>query len=127
MMKKVAGFTMIELLIVLAILATLLTIAAPRYFSSVDRAKESALRQNLFVLRDAIDKFHSDNGEYPEELAVLVDKRYIRFIPEDPFTRTTDSWILIRPAGADTDSKEIYDIKSGATGTSTKGDPYGNW
>lgn len=127
MYKNKHGFTLIELLVVLAILATLLTIAVPRYFSSVDSAKEASLKQNLLVLRDAIDKYHSDNGEYPNSLEALAKDRYIRFVPEDPITQTKESWILIKPQGEDEESKLIYDVRSGAPGNSRDGEPYASW
>lgn len=127
MYKNKHGFTLIELLVVLAILATLLTIAVPRYFSSVDSAKEASLKQNLLVLRDAIDKYHSDHGEYPNSLEALTKDRYIRFVPEDPITQTKESWILIKPQGEDEESKLIYDVRSGAPGNSRDGEPYASW
>lgn len=127
MNSKRNGFTLIELLVVLAILATLLTIAVPRYFGSVDRAKEASLKQNLLVLRDAIDKFHADHGEYPEHLHALAQGRYIRFVPEDPITQSRETWILIKPSGADEQSKQIYDIRSGAQGVSRDGTTYSSW
>lgn len=127
MYKRKHGFTLIELLVVLAILATLLTIAVPRYFSSVDSAKEASLKQNLLVLRDAIDKYHLDNGEYPNSLEALAQGRYIRFVPEDPITQSKESWVLIKPQGEDEESKLIYDVRSGAPGNSRDGEPYANW
>lgn len=125
--KFKCGFTLIELLVVLAILATLLTIAVPRYFNSVDKAKEASLKQNLLILRDAIDKYHGDHGEYPKSLQVLADERYIRFVPEDPMTETKESWILIKPEGEDEESKMIFDVRSGAQGQSRGGEPYATW
>jgi len=128
MHKSKLGFTLIELLVVLAILATLLTIAVPRYFGSVDKAKEASLKQNLLVLRDAIDKYHTDNGEYPNSLEALAQGRYIRFIPEDPITQSKETWILLKPTGEDDgESKLIYDVRSGAPGNSRDGIPYANW
>ena len=127
MYKPKHGFTLIELLVVLAILATLLTIAVPRYFNSVDRAKEASLKQNLLVLRDAIDKYHADNGEYPNSLEALAQDRYIRFVPEDPMTQSKESWVLVKPQGADEESKLIYDVRSGALGNSRDGEPYATW
>lgn len=127
MYKPKHGFTLIELLVVLAILTTLLTIAVPRYFNSVDSAKEASLKQNLLVLRDAIDKYHADNGEYPNSLEALAQDRYIRFVPEDPMTQSKESWVLVKPQGADEESKLIYDVRSGALGNSRDGEPYATW
>jgi type II secretion system protein G len=81
-----AGFTLIELIVVLTVLALLLTIAVPRYFSHIEHAKEATLKQDLSVMRDAIDKFHGDKGRYPDQLDELVSARYIRTIPVDPIT-----------------------------------------
>lgn len=124
MYKKKNGFTLIELLVVLAILATLLTIAVPKYFNSVDKAKEAALKQNLSVLRDAIDKYQADNGEYPSSLGALVQEKYIRFIPEDPITQSSETWVFVKPQGEEDESTLIYDIRSGAQGNSRDGNPY---
>ncbi|MCQ8895627.1 type II secretion system GspH family protein [Limnobacter humi] len=121
------GFTLIELLVVLAILATLLTIAVPRYFNSIDQSKEAALKQNLLVMRDAIDKFHSDHGQYPNSLQSLAKGRYIRFVPEDPLTKSKDTWVLIKPADEDSDANSIYDVRSGAPGKSRDGTSYATW
>lgn len=121
------GFTLIELLVVLAILATLLTIAVPRYFSSVDKAKEASLKQNLLVMRDAIDKFHADHGQYPTSLEALAKGRYIRFVPEDPITQSKETWVLVKPSGEDEESKLIYDVRSGASGSSLEGSAYASW
>jgi general secretion pathway protein G len=127
MRQHTKGFTLIELLVVLAILATLLTIAVPRYFGSVDRAKEASLKQNLMVMRDAIDKYHADNGSYPGSLDLLAQNRYIRSVPEDPITQSRETWVLIKPAGEDDESTLIYDIRSGAEGASRDGTTYSSW
>jgi general secretion pathway protein G len=115
------GFTLIELLVVMAIIATLLTIASPRYFAHLDRAREAALRETLHVTRDAIDKFHADNGRYPNELADLVSKRYLRALPIDPITDSTDTWVLVLPPN---ESQGVYDLQSGAN---VEGKAYDQW
>ena len=120
------GFTLIELLVVLAIVATLLSIAAPRYLRSVDDAREAALKSNLTQLREAIDHFHADRGSYPQVLADLVEKRYLRSIPVDPVTESAQTWKLLPAPGAE-DTGAIYDVRSGAEGTSRLGEPYANW
>jgi general secretion pathway protein G len=122
-----AGFTLIELLVVLAILATLLTIALPRYFSSVDRSREAVLRQNLATLRDAIDKFYSDAGRYPEAIDELVQKRYLRTAPLDPVTDSSETWIVVPPPPDGAERGRVYDVKSGAPGSSRAGTPYLDW
>jgi len=125
-MKKAGGFTLIELLVVLAIIATLLTIAAPRYFVSLERAREAALRQTLFVMRDAIDKYHGDTGRYPASLEALVDKRYLRKLPPDPLTESADTWIALPPPPGAADGG-VYDVKSGAPGVGADGSAYADW
>ena len=91
------GFTLIELIVVMVIIALLLTIAVPHYFTGLQRSKEAALRQDLSVMRDALDKFHADRGVYPETLNELVTQRYLRRIPEDPLTESAESWIVVAP------------------------------
>lgn len=119
------GFTLIELLVVMAIIATLLSIVSPRYFNSIDKAKESVLRQDLGVMRNAIDQFYSDSGKYPIDLAELVDKRYMRSIPKDPFTESDKTWIEIPPKN-ETESG-VYDVQSGYTGRALDGSYYQEW
>jgi general secretion pathway protein G len=119
------GFTLIELLVVMAIIATLLTIAVPRYFRSVHRSKEAVLRQDLTTLRESIDKFYGDTGKYPETLAVLVEKRYLRSIPVDPIARAADKWIVVN--SEDPEDIGVKDVKSGAEGLDESGVPYASW
>jgi general secretion pathway protein G len=121
-----AGFTLIELIVVLTVLALLLTIAVPRYYGHIEHAKEATLKQDLSIMRDAIDKFHGDKGRYPDQLEELVSARYIRNVPVDPITESATTWRIIAPT--DTEAKgAIYDIKSGAEGKSADGTPYGEW
>ena len=123
--NKYTGFTLIELLVVMAIIATLLSIVAPKYFNSIDKAKESVLRQDLGVMRNAIDQFYSDFGKYPIDLAELVDKRYMRSIPKDPFTESDKTWVEIPPKN-ETESG-VYDVQSGYTGRALDGSYYQEW
>ena len=116
------GFTLIELLVVMSIIALLLTIALPRYFGSLDKSKEVALKENLQVLRVTLDKFYADKGRYPDTLDELVEKKYLRDVPVDPITELSSSWVLV-PA-EDTDRQGIADVKSGAPGTSKDGRAY---
>jgi len=120
------GFTLLELIVVMAIVALLASIAAPRYFDSVDRARDRVLKQNLNVLRDAIDKFHADTGAYPASLADLVARRYVRKVPEDPVTGSATTWVVIGPPVA-SGLGGVYDVRSGATGLAMDGTPYGAW
>jgi general secretion pathway protein G len=125
-MKPTRGFTLIELLVVMAIIATLLGIAAPRYFASLDRARDASLRETLFVMRDAIDKYYGDTGRYPDELDELVTKRYLRKLPADPVTDRVDSWVVVPPP-TEAALGRVYDVKSGATGNGADGSPYAEW
>jgi len=120
------GFTLIELMVVMAIIATLLAIAVPQYFRSVDRSKESVLRENLRTTREAIDRFYGDIGRYPDDLAELVARRYLRALPVDPVTESRDSWILVAPLDTTLPGR-LYDLKSGAPGRATDGSTYAEW
>lgn len=122
MSGKQRAFTLIELLVVFAIIATLLSLVAPRYFKSIDRAKEVALQENLSTLRDALDKYYDDKGQYPSALEDLVSTRYLRRIPVDPLTNSSTSWIVVPPH--DANKGGIFDVKSGAIGNSVAGAPY---
>ena len=116
------GFTLIELLVVMSIIATLLMIAMPRYFQSLERAREATLRQDLAVMRDAIDKFSGDLGRYPESCEELVVQKYLRAVPVDPITRSADTWQFVRSTNAD--EVGIRDVRSGAEGIARSGVPY---
>jgi general secretion pathway protein G len=123
--RPAGGFTLIELLVVLGIIALLLTLAVPRYFPSVDKTKETILLDNLRNTRLVIDQFYGDTGRYPESLEQLVEKKYLRALPIDPITETTDSWQLLPPE--DPAQGGIADIKSGAPGNDRSGKPYSEW
>ena len=122
---KNKGFTLIELLVVLGIIALLLTLAVPRYFPSVDSAKETILADNLRSTRATIDQFFGDTGRYPDTLEQLVEKKYLRALPVDPITETTTSWILIAPEEGSKGG--VADLKSGAPGNDRHGKPYADW
>lgn len=117
------GFTLIELLIVMAIIATLLTIGVPRYFASVERSKEAVLRENLRVVRDAIDKYYADNGRYPESVETLATRRYLRAVPVDPITESATTWVSVAPPES-AGSPGVYDVRSGAEGATSGGTPF---
>jgi general secretion pathway protein G len=119
------GFTLIELLVVLAIITTLLGIAVPRYYGSVKRAEEATLKQNLALLRDAIDKHYADSGRYPETIDDLVAKRYLRSVPIDPTTSASDTWTFAAPPAPELG--RIYDVKSGSTETARDGSAFNTW
>lgn len=119
------GFTLIELLVVMAIIALLLALAWPRYFGHIDKSREVILKQDLAVMRDAIDKYHGDKGRYPETLDELVSTRYLRAVPVDPITEVPNSWVIVPPPTEE--SGGVYDVKSGASGTAKDGTAYSEW
>jgi general secretion pathway protein G len=119
------GFTLIELMVVLAIIALLLTIAVPRYFGSLDRTKEAVLKENLYQLRGAIDKYFGDKGKYPETLDALVSEKYLRNLPADPVTESKATWVIVPPQ--DPQKGGVYDVKSGAQGRAGDGTAYADW
>lgn len=111
------GFTLIELLVVLAIIALLLSLSLPKYFQSIDAAKEKVLAETLQTSRETINHFYSDTGRYPESLMELVEKKYLRATPIDPVTES--EFIIIPPP--DGSKGQVYDIKSTATGRTRAG------
>ena len=124
-MHRPNGFTLIELLVVMAVIATLLSIVAPRYFNSIDRSREAVLRQNLSIMRDAIDKFYSDTGKYPLSLNQLVEEKYIRAIPIDPMTESSQTWIEVPPS--DPEIEGMYDVRSSSDRQALDGSFYDKW
>jgi len=121
------GFTLIELIVVMAIIALLVAIAAPRYLQSLDRAREASLRSTLQVLRHAIDQFAADRGRYPESLQELVDTRYLRQLPDDPITGQRETWVLLAPAPDSVLPGALWDVRSGAAGRARDGALYADW
>lgn len=113
------------MLTVIAVIGILAAIISPSFQRSAIRAKEASLRNSLFVLRDVIDQYYTDQGRYPDLLEDLIDKKYIRNIPVDPFTRSSETWILIPPEGDEVTG--IYDIHSGSDKISLYGTPYNEW
>jgi general secretion pathway protein G len=125
-----AGFTLIELMIVMAIVAILASIAVPHYQRNVIRARESVLSENLYQMRKAIDGFYADQRKYPDSLEELVEKRYLRAIPKDPFTKSAETWYTIAPEVLDPaigDPGAIYDVHSGSDLVGLNGVPYREW
>ena len=124
------GFTIIELLVVLALISILATIWMAQYRQGIVHAKEAVLKTDLFDLRDAIDQYYADKGQYPGTLDALVTDGYIRRIPVDPFTNAVDSWqtVLSEPdPNNPTAPPGIYDVKSGSDQTGIDGRPYADY
>lgn len=119
------GFTLIELLTVLLLLALLASIVTPVVLNSIHRAKESALKENLFVLRKAIDDYYADKGVYPDELGTLVEAYYLRKIPSDSVTDKNTAWVLERVN--EENDYGIRDIHSASEDTATDGSRYSTW
>ena len=117
------GFTLLELMIVVSIIGILATLAVPSYHSSVMKAKEAALRQDLSTLRDVLDQHKADQGKYPPSLSALVGTGYLRGIPKDPFTGATTTWQEI----LDPVERGVTDVFSGAEFVGTNGTPYNRW
>jgi general secretion pathway protein G len=107
---------------VLSIIAILATIAIPMYRNSLTRARESVLLEDLYQMRDALDKYYADQGEYPQSLSALVDRKYLRAIPADPFTRSTDTWLDVP-----SEDGGIFDVHSGSELVGSNGVPYSEW
>ena len=124
------GFTLIELMVVMAIISVLLAIALPIYSKSIVRAKESVLKNNLRDMRTMIDEYTIDKQKAPESLQTLVTDGYLRQIPQDPITSSDQTWRVIMedtPIGGSNASPGIFDVKSGSDKTSLEGTPYSNW
>jgi general secretion pathway protein G len=124
------GFTLIELMVVMAIISVLLAIALPIYQKSIIRAKESVLRNNIFTLRTMIDEYTIDKQKAPDSLEDLVSEGYLRQIPQDPMTGSSDTWRVIMedtPVGGSTSSPGVFDVRSGSDKTSLEGTAYSDW
>ena len=119
------GFTLIELLVVMSIIGLLLALAAPRYFHTLERSRETMLRQDLSVMREAIDHYFADLQQYPEDLPALVAKKYMRSVPSDPITRSPETWVLV--ASDDPDHPGVRDVHSGAQTRALDGSEFASW
>jgi general secretion pathway protein G len=124
------GFTMIELLVVVSLIVILATMGMTQYRASVVHAREATLKEDLFRLRDSIDQYYADKGQYPSTLDALVSDGYLRKIPEDPFTKNNSSWQTV-PAEPDPNNPVaepgVFDVKSGSDGTALDGSKYAEW
>ena len=124
------GFTLIELMVVISLILTLAGIAMVNYQNSIRRTREAVLKQDLFRMRDAIDQFYADKNKYPVSLDELVTEKYLRSVPEDPFTQSKDSWqtVMSEPDPLNpTAQPGIYDVKSGSEETALNGTRYSEW
>jgi general secretion pathway protein G len=118
------GFTLIELMIVMTLIGILAAIAQPHFQQYTIRAREAVLKEDLFTLREVIDQYYGDTGKYPDNLQELVDNRYIRKVPEDPFTKSAETWVTVPP---DTEEAGIFDVHSGSDLIALNGTPYNEW
>ena len=130
MNRRRFGFTLVELMIVMAIIAILMSVAIPIYSRSIVRAKESVLKNNLFTMRTVIDEYTYDKQKAPQSLNDLVSDGYMRQIPVDPITGSADSWKIIMEDASNTVNQSepgIFDVRSGADKISLEGTPYSEW
>ena len=129
-LRRQSGFTLIELLVVIALISILASMAVVQYKNSIVRTQEATLKTDLFRMRDAIDQYFADKAKYPATLDTLVSEGYLRRIPEDPITKSADTWQTV-PAEPDPGNPSsepgIYDVKSGATATALDGSSYADW
>ena len=126
-MRSESGFTLIELLVVVAIIGILTAVALPVFKDAPQKAREAVLREDLYVLRDAIDHYYSDRGEYPQSLESLVERHYIKQVPFDPVTKSAETWQTIESESDESNPDAppgIKDVKSGAAGTALDGTPF---
>ena len=124
------GFTLIELMIVMAIIVILIGMAVPYYQKSILRSRETVLRSNLFSLRSMIDEYSFDKQKAPQTLEDLVHEGYLREVPKDPITNSNDTWRLVmEDAGQSVNQTEpgIFDVHSGSDKTGLDGTPYADW
>jgi len=124
-MRRCRGFTLIELLVVLAIVALLSSIALPRYTQYLARSREAVLAESLRLTREALEQFHADRGRYPEALAELVARRYLKALPYDPLVESSQRWLLVGPLPPA--EGRVADLRSSAPGVGRDGVPFARW
>ncbi len=123
------GYTLLELMIVVAIVGILVSLAIPHFQHSAMKAKETALRHNLFTMRAILDQYYADRGDYPLNLETLVESHYLRAIPVDPMTKSTTTWEEVYETQEEGDDSPtgVYDVKSGSDEIALDGTPYNDW
>ncbi len=128
--RSAAGWTLIEMMVVVALISVLVGIAAAQYRNAVIRAQEAVLKEDLFRMRDAIDQYYADKQQYPEALEALVAEGYLRSVPDDPFTSSSESWQTVQ---AEPDARNpsappgVFDVKSGSDRMGLDGSAYAEW
>jgi general secretion pathway protein G len=128
--KQDAGFTLIELMIVMAIIGVLAVVAIPSFVGAIRQAREAVLKEDLHVLRSAIDSYTMDKQKAPQSLDDLIQDGYLKAIPEDPFTRTKDSWVTDTSDAMhslDQTDPGIDDVHSGSQELGSDSQPYSTW
>ena len=130
MTRREAGFTLIELMVVMVLIITLASIGLTVYGNSVTRAKEATLKEDLFRMRDAIDQYYADKNKYPASLESLVEDKYMRAVPVDPFTNSAETWqtTMSEPEPGNPSAEPgVYDVKSGSEAVALDGSRYADW
>lgn len=124
-----SGWTLVELTIVISLIVVLSTLALVGYRNAIARSREAVLKEDLFRMRDAIDQYYADTQQYPSDLEALVAEGYLRAMPADPFTGSSDTWrpILAELDPADPFAQGVFDIRSSYEGIALDGTPYAEW
>ncbi|HYE25247.1 MAG TPA: prepilin-type N-terminal cleavage/methylation domain-containing protein [Clostridia bacterium] len=128
--RRQRGFTLLELMIVMSVIVILMTVAIPNYQRSMVQARETVLRNNLFTLRSVIDQYTLDKQKAPQSLQDLVSAGYLRELPRDPMTNSSETWQVVQEdtlAAIDQTQPGIVDVHSGADGTASDGTAYSSW
>ena len=128
--RRTSGFTLIEMMIVMSLIVILASVGLTMYTNSQTSAREAVLKEDLFRMRDAIDQYYADKNRYPASLEALVTDKYLRAIPEDPFTNSSETWQTTLSEGDPANPSAepgIFDVKSGSDRMGSDGRPYADW